>query len=520
MKNKFLQGALILTIAGLMVKVIGSVNRILLSRLLGGEGIGLYQIAYPIYLLIIAVSAAGVPTAISIMVAELVAQKDYRGARRIFKVSALLMLIAGSCFAVLLYYLANWLITMGVIRDARAYYALMALIPAVFFATILASFRGYFQGYQNMTPPAVSQILEQLVRVTVMLVLAYYLLPQGLEYAAAGAAFGAVPGSITGIAVLGFFYYRHKEMWQLPVDACNNGNGASVGSIALSLLELAIPVSCANLMLPVVTGIDMLIVPERLEAAGFTIKEATTAFGYLAGMALPLVTMSTIPTTSIAAAIVPAISEAKALGNLDEIKSKCAMGLRLGTIITLPAALGVWALAMPISKLLYGTTKAATVIAQMSPSIFFFGLQQVTTGILQGMGHTYMPMVNMLISVVVKAFSLWHLTANPAYNIVGAAWASDLNFLVGALLNILCLAIFGKCVLPFKTMSKILLSGVLMTGVVVAINSKMLAWGVGNTVSTLLSVALGAVVYLLCLSVMHELEDVKELLRKKRGRHK
>jgi stage V sporulation protein B len=519
-KNKFLQGALILTIAGLMVKVIGSVNRILLSRLLGGEGIGLYQIAYPIYLLIIAISAAGVPTAISIMVAKLVAQKDYKGARRIFKVSAVLMLLAGSFFAVLLYYAATWLISAGVIRDPRAYYALLALIPAVFFATLLASFRGYFQGYQNMTPPAVSQILEQLVRVTVMLALAYYLLPRGLEYAAAGAAFGAVPGSITGIAVLGYFYYRHKEMWHLPVDACNSEKSASIGSIAFNLLELAIPVSCANLMLPVVTGLDMLIVPERLEAAGFTVKEATTAFGYLAGMALPLVTMSTIPTTSIAAAIVPAISEAKALDNRKEINSKCALGLRLGTIITLPAALGIWALAWPVSQLLYGTTKAAPVIAQMSPSIFFFGIQQVTTGILQGMGFTYLPMVNMLISAAVKCFGLWHLTAMPQYNIVGAAWASDLNFFVGAFLNVICLAVFGKCVLPFKTLSKIIISGIIMTGIVLLANGKMVAIGLGNTLSTLLSVVLGAAVYLVCLGLMHELDDIKEFLRKKKGSHK
>ena len=520
MKNKFLQGALILTIAGLMVKVIGSVNRILLSRLLGGEGIGLYQIAYPIYLLIIAISAAGVPTAISIIVAKLVAKKDYKGAQRIFKVSAGLMVAAGIFFAVVLYLVANWLITAGIIRDARAYYALMALIPAVFFATILASFRGYFQGYQNMTPPAVSQILEQLVRVTVMLALAYYLLPRGLEYAAAGAAFGAVPGSITGIIVLSFFYYRHKEMWQLPPDACRESTDVSVGTVAKDIIKLAIPVSCANLMLPVVTGIDMLIVPGRLEAAGFTVHEATTAFGYLAGMALPLVTMSTIPTTSIATAIVPAISEAKVLGNTEEVRKKCSLGLRLGAMITLPAALGIWTLAWPLSSLLYGTLHAAPVISQMAPSVFFFGMQLVTTGILQGMGYTYMPMINMLISVVIKAFCLWKLTAIPAYNIVGAAWASDINFLVAAFLNLFCLAYYGKCTLPFKTGGKIFLSGFLMSVVVIISNGFMRIKGFSVAANTLLCVLLGAVVYIFCLGILHELDDVKESLRKKKGSNK
>ena len=222
-KDKFLRGALILTIAGLMVKIIGSVNRILLSRLLGGEGIGLYQIAYPIYLLMISISAAGIPIAISILVAQRIAKNDYIGAGRVFRISLWLMVATGMVFALALYFIAGWLINANIIRDARAYYSILALIPAVFFATILASFRGYFQGYQMMTPPAISQIIEQFVRVVVMLVLAYWLLPYGLEYAAAGAAFGAVPGSITGLIVLSWFYRKEhkklKEKLRYQVDA-------------------------------------------------------------------------------------------------------------------------------------------------------------------------------------------------------------------------------------------------------------------------------------------------------------
>ena len=151
--DKFLRGAMILTLAGLMVKVIGSVNRILLSRLLGGEGIGLYQMAYPVYLLLLAISAAGIPVAISIIVAGFLAQKDYANVRQVFRVSLRLMACVGAVLAVCLVLAAGWLVDAGVITDARAYYSLIALTPAIFFATILASFRGYFQGHQLMTPP-------------------------------------------------------------------------------------------------------------------------------------------------------------------------------------------------------------------------------------------------------------------------------------------------------------------------------------------------------------------------------
>ena len=163
MADKFLRGAMILTMAGLMVKILGSVNRILLSRLLGGEGIGLYQMAYPVFLLMLSVSSAGIPIAISIIVSEKVAKGQFK-AEQVFKISLGLMVVTGLCFALTLFFGAGWLVESGFVRDPRAYYGLIALTPAVFFSTILASFRGYFQGYQMMTPPAVSQILEQFTR--------------------------------------------------------------------------------------------------------------------------------------------------------------------------------------------------------------------------------------------------------------------------------------------------------------------------------------------------------------------
>ena len=163
------------------------------------------------------------------------------------------------------------------------------------------------------------------------------------------------------------------------------GQAETIGDIGKALVLLALPVSCANLTLPLVTGIDMLFVPPRLEVAGFSIKEATTAFGYLAGMALPLVTMSTIPTTSLAASVVPAVSEAEALGQEEVIKNKSAMAIRLCMLLTLPAVVGLMVLGTGISALLYGTKLAGPVISALAPSIFFLGLQQVTTGILQGM---------------------------------------------------------------------------------------------------------------------------------------
>ena len=137
-KNSFIQGALILTVAGIIVKFIGAFSRIYLSRLLGGEGIGLYQMAYPIYLLCLSVSSAGLPVAISIMVAERNAVNDYNGGQKVFRISMAALVMTGLFFSVLLFFGSQWLVDTGIVRDPRAYWSLLALSPAVFCAISVA----------------------------------------------------------------------------------------------------------------------------------------------------------------------------------------------------------------------------------------------------------------------------------------------------------------------------------------------------------------------------------------------
>lgn len=459
--DKFLRGAAILTLAGLTVKVIGSFNRILLSRLLGGEGIGLYQMAYPVYLLLLAVSSAGIPIAISIIVAEKIARNDYYNVRRVFRVSLVLMAATGMLFAGSLFAAAGWLVENNIISDSRAYYGLIALTPAVFFSTILACFRGFFQGHQLMTPPAVSQILEQLIRVMTMVLLAYWLLPYGLEYAAAGAAFGAVPGGVTGLIVLSFFYCKYKKHWQLQEGQLQPVvQKDSALSIVKRLVLLALPVSCANIMVPISSSIDMLLVPNRLVASGFAVDEATTLFGYLAGMAQPLLMMATIPTMSLAASLVPAVSEAKILQDRSSIEQKSSTAMKLCCLLTVPAAVGMSVLAEPISLLLYGTAKAATAIMHSGPAIWLLGMHQISTGVLQGIGIINVPMLNMLCGIAAKVAAVWFLT-DAANNIAGAAWATNINFALATALNIFVLRKY-KIYFPWRIIVKIVCAALLM----------------------------------------------------------
>ena len=434
--SKFLKGTMILTISSIIVKVIGSLNWIILSRVLGGEGIGLYQMGFPIYLMAITVSSAGVPVAISIITSEKLANKDYRGAKRVFNVSLRLLLISGLVFSSALLFGADFLINQHIIRDARAYYSIIALAPAVFFVTFLASFRGYLQGWQIMTPTATSEVVEQLVRVITMLVFADLFMPYGLAYAAGGASMGAGAGAFCALLVLMWFYRRLKRRLHEEIEAQDDSiPQESAGHIIKRLLKLALPVSLTSLMLPIGANLDLLIVPQRLEVAGFDVRHATELFGYLTGMAVPLVNLATIFTAAMTISLVPSVSESRTLERFDAIRDKIRLAFRVAMIITFPCFMGLFFLAEKVAALIYNAPGAAGAIQTMSVGILFLGMHQISTGILQGLGKTAIPVINMILACLVKVVMSWWLTAIPLLGIKGASMATVADFAVAAIIN-------------------------------------------------------------------------------------
>lgn len=513
-KNTFVQGAMILTIAGIIVKFIGAGSRIYLSRLLGGEGIGLYQMAYPIYLLCLAVSSAGLPVAISIMVAEKNAVRDYLGGQRVFKISLLALTFTGLFFSALLYFGAGWLIEAHIVTDPRAYWSLIALAPAVFLATVLATLRGYFQGLQNMAPTGVSQIIEQLVRVVTMIGLAVFLMKYGLEYGAAGATFGAAPGAFVAILVLIWFYVQNRS-WRKDMYENRNPDIVpdSTWKIIKRLLVLAIPVSLANIMLPIVSNIDLFIVPRRLEVAGFAVEEATTLFGYLTGMATALVNMPTILTASLAASLVPLVSEAMATGDRDIIGKRTKLAMRLANIITVPSFVGMCVIATPISAMLYAIPDAGPCIGVMSFGVFLLGVQQVTTGVLQGMGKTAIPFINMVASALVKIFLSWNLTALPSWGVLGAAWATNADFGVAAILNLVFLYKYAHYKMEIVHTLRCFISAGIMGAAVYGTYAFLFPLLGSNTLATLAAILVGILVYMIAIIMTGTVkaEDVESI---------
>ncbi|WP_312198277.1 putative polysaccharide biosynthesis protein [Anaerospora hongkongensis] len=508
--GSFLQGTLILTIAGMVVKIIGSLNWIILSRVLGGEGIGLYQMAFPIYLLALSLSSAGIPVAISIITAEKIALQDYRGANRVFTVSLGLLTVSGFVLSILVYFGAGWLIEEGIIRDGRAYPAILALAPAIFLVTLLSSFRGYLQGWQMMTPTAVSQIVEQLFRVGTMLIFAALLLPQGIEYAAGGASLGAGFGAAAGLAVLIYYYFRLQR--KLPkADQRQAITAESSTSLIRRMLYLALPVSLSSLMLPLVSNLDLFIVPLRLEEAGYTVEQATEHFGYLTGMAVPLVNLATLITAALSTALVPAMATAGSSGNEQLARQKIGSAIRLTNLVTIPAAVGLAILATPVAAAVYHAPQAGAVVQVVAAGVYMLGIHQVTTGILQGMGHTALPLINMGIAAVVKVILNWQLVALPSFGILGAGWATNADFGVAALLNLIFVYRYSRFSISLRGMLKILAATVIM-GVILFIVNELVIGQMSALLAILVDISVAVVVYGILLLLLGELTE-QDILR-------
>ncbi|MGM0501752.1 MAG: putative polysaccharide biosynthesis protein [Bacillota bacterium] len=430
--SNFIKGAITLSVAGLIAKLMGFSYRIVLPRIIGAEGVGLYQLAYPIYTSLLVISTSGLPVALAKLISDRIAKKEHRSAFMIFKVGRRISVIMGICLSLLMIFLARPIINIFQ-WDSRVIYSVVAIAPAIFFVSIMSTYRGFFQGLQDMAPTAYSQVIEQFIRIVSMVILVYLLLPYGIEMAAAGATFGAVTGAAAGLLILIYIYFRRREkIW----DFVNTGSIVDFNSweIAKKIVYLAVPVTFGALILPLMSFVDAAIVPTRLQTAGF--NNSLELYGQLSGMALVLVRLPTMFTIALATSLVPAISEAFAINNEQLIKSRTESALRLAVLIGLPASVGLFILAKPLTTVIFGNAKAAVPLRFVSWGVLFIALKQTTSAVLQGLGKPIVSARNLLVGAVFNAIINYTLTALPQFGIRGAALGTVTGFAIAAFLNI------------------------------------------------------------------------------------
>jgi len=306
-KQSFIQGTLILLAAGIINRMLGFIPRIALPRVIGAEGVGLYQLAYPFFIVLVTVITGGLPLAIAKMVAEAEGENRPEKSRQVLRTGLALSISLGILFTLVALLSASW-VSNVLLTDSRVYYTFIAMIPMIGIVAVTAIYRGYFQGKQNMIPSAISSILESVIRIFFMLWFAWLLLPKGIAFAAAGAMLGVTVGEIGGmLAILWQYYVIVKKDKKEELSAAEktaepqiNTTEQSSKTLLRRLFGISIPVTASRLVGSFSYLLESIITVRSLALAGIATAAATSQYGSLQGMVIPLLLLPGALTSSLA----------------------------------------------------------------------------------------------------------------------------------------------------------------------------------------------------------------------------
>ncbi|MCF6094694.1 polysaccharide biosynthesis protein [Microaerobacter geothermalis] len=433
--SSFIKGAAILGAAALLSKLLGVVYRIPYQNITGNEGLYVYNAVYPLYSTLLIFATAGIPIAISKMVSERLTLGDVDGAKRIFRISSFILTITGLLFFLALYFGAPLIAALW--GDSRLVLPIRTVSYALLIVPFMASLRGYFQGHQNMIPTAVSQISEQIVRVITILVLSYWFINNGFDvyYAGSGAVFGAFTGALMALFVL-LFFWRRNQVVQKDISAREASSLPKESALQLmgKILYIALPICLGAVVLPLMQLADSATILNILQSMGETKDQATELKGiYDRGQ--PLVQFVAFFATSLSLALVPSISEAKALNQGEIIAARTELAMRLTLLLGLPASIGLAVIAEPVNITLYQDNDGTLAMAVLAFTSVFSTLGITSAGILQGLGHVVLPARNLIIGVMFKIALNFALI--PFLGIVGAALATVLAYMIATILNMI-----------------------------------------------------------------------------------
>lgn len=510
-KGSFVGGAMVLLISGIVVKLLGALFKIPLTNLIGDSGMGLFSFAMQFFSLLFVVAAAGLPIAESHLVSEALALGRRRHAQDIVvRASAVFGLVAFGLTASLLVF-AGPICRLFDQPDAAPCVA--AIAPAVFFVTIEAALRGWYQGTGNMIPTAISQVAEATGKLAVGLLLAKKLLDAG--YGISGAAVGAVLGVTCGelIAMLYLLWSARRGIGVLLHRPRKRDT-----AVLPKLFRLMIPVTLGAAVMTVSGFLDMAVLYRRLPDAGFSAEDIVAAYGAYNGMALTLFNLPQALSSSVSVSVLPALSAVHARGNTAQMRRLTMTSMRLTLLVCLPCGAGLAALSGPLLRVLFasqprGVMTAEPLLCLLGIAEPLVGLSTVTTAILQSFGRPDLTVYSMTAGCAVKFCVSYVLTGMPQYNIQGAPYGTIVCYTVILLVNLACIVRLTHWRPPLGQPFVRLLAASVGTGACAYIIYDRLQAVCGATTAVFIAVFASIPVYVLLLRGLHALqtEDVAML---------
>lgn len=506
-KSGVLSGVLILSAAGILVKILGVFYKIPLTTLLGDDGMGFFSGAYTIYLFFYLLATAGLPIALSMMVAKARVSGGTEAVRSIDRVASRLFWTLGIVFSALLFFCAPLFARM--IGNPGAAMPIAAIAPSLLFAAVMGEVRGYFQGFQFMLPTALSQITEAVGKVILGVFLANLALRRGYpaENVAAFAILGITISS--GFSMLMLLIMKAKYTRRRVIRRGQRlRDFSSLRGILSELVRIALPITLSSSVISLSGVLDLVTVMHRLQSVGYSAEIANAIYGNYTALAGSMVNMPIVLIVPISTGLVPYITASLAEGRRDRVRTTVETALRSTLLIAMPAAFGMSALAKPILCLLFedgAAQSAAPLLAILAPSLIFTALANVTGSILQSVGGVSIPVLSMTAGGCVKLVLSWFLIGK--IGIYGTPIGTFFCYFVICLINFGFLTARTGVRIRFSSTFLKPLIAALVCGAVAGMGYPLFCRWMPDAFATLCAIFVGGLAYLLVLLLIGGVED-------------
>ena len=497
----FFSGVVVLTVANLLVKAIGLLFKIPMNKVVGDTGMGYYTSAYTIYTFFYMISTSGLPIAVSILISESRTKGQLRQIKKLFRTTVALFFAIGLVGMLAMIFGADSFASM--LKASPTSACIMAIAPTLFFICISSALRGYFQGFQQMVPTAVSELIEALCKLAVGIVLALYAIDQNypIHIVAAYAAFGLTIGAGLGMIFLCISKLLFKETRytaEFVEIAGVSDETTPTSKILARLVKVALPITISASVMSLTNMIDMVIVQRLLQETGMSQLEATTVYGNYTTLAVPMFNLPPVLVYPISAAIIPLLSVAHSQGDKKRTRTIMESALRVAVLIGVPCAFGMSALARPILSLFFrvesSVEMAYPLLRLLAPSSLFVCILSITNAILQACGKERKPVISMLCGAVVKVVSNYFLIQ--IIGMRGTPISTFLCYLTVTCLNFRFVSKYADIVPNIRRVFlRPFICGLLCAATALG-SYALVSRFTGNTVSTLVAIACAGIVYL------------------------
>lgn len=428
-RDSIIKGAVILTIAGLITKVLGFIYRIYMSNLIGSEGMGIFQLIFPIYMICYTICCSGLFTAISKLIAEQKAKANTRNMTRIITCATTISFSLAIILSIIIYN-NSFFISSQLLHETRTHMSIKLLAILIPFMALSSSIKGYFYGLKKTIIPASSQIIEQMLRIIVVFLLSSYFIPKGLDYACLMAVIGMSVGEI-----ITFFYVLVSYKFDIIHSNKKHQPYKSYKKIIKGISIIAIPLTINRVLITTLSSVETILIPIKLQEFGMTHSQSISVYGLLTGMALPLILFPSVFTNSLSLMLLPTVSEAQASNNKKSINYTTSKTLQYSILIGIISTCLFIIFGEILGYKIYHDNTVGPLLTTLAWLCPFLYLNTTLGSILNGLNYQMVTLKNNIIGLIIRISFI--LLVIPKFGLKGYLWGLLFSYLIVSLLNLI-----------------------------------------------------------------------------------